>query len=85
MGNWDMQLAYMEQVYKKLDKLGENQNKETWLVKNNMDKRLYIWKEIEIEMTDIYQKLRVVPGKNLASVLDVVRIGDKAEIGRAHV
>ena len=85
MGNWDMQLAYMEQVYKKLDKLGENQNKETWLVKNNMDKRLYIWKEIEIEMTDIYQKLRVVPGKNLASVLDVVRIGDKAVIIEEYI
>ena len=60
MGNWDMQLAYLQEVYKKLDKLGENQNKETWLVKSNIDKKLYIWKEIELEMTVIYQKLKMV-------------------------
>lgn len=85
MGNWDMQLAYMQEVYKKLEKLAENQDKETWLVKNNMDKKLYIWKEIEIEMTDIYQKLRVISSKNLASVLDVVRIGDKAVVIEEYI
>lgn len=85
MGNWDMQLAYLQEVYKKLDKLGENQNKETWLVKSNIDKKLYIWKEIELDMTAIYQKLKMVSSKNLASVMELVRIDDKAIVIEEYI
>ena len=85
MGNWDMQLAYLQEVYKKLDKLGENQNKETWLVKSNIDKKLYIWKEIELEMTVIYQKLKMVSSKNLASIMELVRIDDRAIVIEEYI
>ena len=74
MGNWDMQLQYLREVYKKLDRLGENMGKETWLVKSNIDRKLYIWKEIDMEMTGVYQRLRMISSRNLASILDLIRI-----------
>lgn len=72
-----MQLQYLQEVYKKLDKLGENMGKETWLVKSYVDKKLYIWKEVELEMTGVYQSLRTVSSRNLASILDLIRIDDR--------
>ena len=85
MGNWDMQLQYLREVYKKLDRLGENMGKETWLVKSNIDRKLYIWKEIDMEMTGVYQRLRMISSRNLASILDLIRIDDRIIIIEEYI
>lgn len=77
MGNFDLQMQYLQETYKKLERLGWNHNKATWLVKNNNNQRLFVWKEIELEMTGIYQKLQTIFSRNLVSISEIVRVDDK--------
>lgn len=73
----NLQIQYINETYKKLDMLGKNQSLETWLVKDNHTRKLFVLKETMPELAEIYRTLQKFTNRNLVTIYETFKLDDK--------
>lgn len=66
----DLRMAYLENSYEKLTKLGANAEEPTWLARNRNSGNMVIWKDVRPEKIEVYNKLKGINHRGLVRIQD---------------